>query len=129
MTTDGGTTWTVISENAAGYGYKFDEATGITYSASFASGNNALLSRSTDEGVTWEAVARSCGAGRGAGLTPSGNFVYLTGDGGHIERHITADLVSARRHQVATQSLIAFPNPTSGELNIDLPFGRRFYQD
>jgi photosystem II stability/assembly factor-like uncharacterized protein len=121
MTTDGGTTWTQISENAAGYGYKVDEATGVTYSASFASGNNALLSRSLDEGVTWEAVAKSCGAGRGAGLTPSGKFVYMVGDGGHIERHETAKLVSNRRRQVVTHSLAAFPNPTSGELNIDLP--------
>jgi photosystem II stability/assembly factor-like uncharacterized protein len=121
LTTDGGATWVRISANAAGYGYKVDEDTGVTYSASFASGNNALLSRSTDEGATWETVARSCGAGRGAGLTPSGKFVYLTGDGGHIERHETANLVSTRRQQVVTPSLVAFPNPTSGEFNIDLP--------
>jgi photosystem II stability/assembly factor-like uncharacterized protein len=121
MTSDGGASWVAISENAAGYGFKVDEATGVTYSASFASGNNALLSRSMDEGVTWEAVARSCGAGRGAGLTPSGRFVYLAGDGGHIERHATADLVNTRRQQVVTPSLAAFPNPTSGELTIELP--------
>ncbi|MFK8165259.1 MAG: YCF48-related protein [Lewinella sp.] len=121
LTTDGGISWTQISGFAAGYGYKYDDATGTTYSASFASGNNALLSRSMDDGATWEIVARGCGAGRGVGLTPSGNFVYLAGDGGHIQRHETANIVSNRRRQVVTPSLAAYPNPTSGELNIELP--------
>lgn len=121
LTTDGGTTWSALPESAAGYGFSVDEASGITYTASFASGNNGLFGRSTDEGATWETVGRFCSAGSGAGITPDGKFLYLVGSGGHIERHATANLTSNRRRQVVIPALAAFPNPTSGELNIDLP--------
>ncbi len=121
LTTDGGASWTVRSQASAGAGYAYDAAADIIYSTTFETGNNGYLNRSRDRGDTWERVSRLCAAGGGLGLTPSGRFLYAVATGGHIERHVTANLTSNRSPRRAAVRLRTFPNPSSGQLTVSIP--------
>ncbi|TXF91775.1 T9SS type A sorting domain-containing protein [Neolewinella aurantiaca] len=120
LTTNGGQTWTTKGAAAAGI-YAFDSTSGTTYSVSYETGNNGYLNRSTDLGETWERVSYMCAAGRAIALTPSNQFVFLGGDGAHVEKHRTADLTSTRSTPRAVADLRPFPNPTSGRISLTLP--------
>jgi len=120
LTEDGGTTWSQLPSTAAGAS-DYDPVSEAIYTAAFESGNNGSLNRGFEEGERWERTTFLCAAARGIDVTPSGRFVYLVGDGGHIERHATADITRTRSTPRAAINLKAFPNPTSGRLSIALP--------
>ncbi len=120
LTEDGGASWTILPSTAAGAS-DYDPVSEALYTAAFESGNNGSLNRGFEEGDRWERTSFLCAAARGIDVTPSGNFVYLVGDGGHIERHATADITRTRNTVRAAISLKAFPNPTSGRLSVELP--------
>ena len=120
LTTDGGETWTAKGAAAAGV-YDYDTSSGTTYSLSFESGNNGYLNRSEDMGESWERVSYMCAAGRAISLTPSNNFVFLGGDGAHVEKHRVSELTSNRPTPRAVADLRPFPNPTGGGITLTLP--------
>lgn len=125
LTTDGGVTWTKKEEASAGEQFAYDEVNDILYSSTFESGNNGYINRTLDQGESWQRVSKYCAAGGGVGITPSGNFVYAVGTGGHIERHESSGITSNRQQQRTALQLQAFPNPTAGAITVDLPAANR----
>lgn len=122
-TTDGGDTWDG-GGSPGGYDFTLNADDGGVYVGSFGSGNNGTVSRSFDQGETWEEIAYICTPFRGGTLTPSGKFFYGVGDGGIIVK-VDIDIVNPTREPTApTVPLKAYPNPASGRVNIEAPPSR-----
>lgn len=124
LTEDGGATWLQLPVSAAGASV-YDPVSETVFSTSFESGNNGYLNRGFEEGARWERASYICAAARGVGITPSGRYVYVVADGGHIERHETANITGTRNVARTAVNLKAFPNPTSGRLQVELPRAQR----
>jgi photosystem II stability/assembly factor-like uncharacterized protein len=122
-TTDGGDTWGRFA-SPGGYDFSLNADDGALYVASFASGNNGSVSRSYDQGETWEEIAYICAPFRGGGLTPSGKFFYGVGDGTAIVK-VDIDIVNPIREAVQpTTPLRVYPNPASSFFNVEIPPSR-----
>ncbi len=120
-TTDGGNSWQ--SNNSLPGAYEVSRANnGDLYVSEFASGNKNATWRSQDNGQSWQQLGQGCAPIRANALTPNNRYYFAVGDGGLIERY-DIDLVNDVRSPPpsAIRPILAFPNPTSGELNIQLP--------
>ena len=119
-TADGGDTWS--SDVSLPGTYDLVVApNGDLFANEFASGNNAEYWRSQDNGATWQSVGYACAPSRAATISPDGNFYFGSGDGGNIVRIDVSLISSVRVATRAIQSINAFPNPTNGLVNIELP--------
>jgi hypothetical protein len=104
-----------------GYDFSLNADDGALYVASFASGNNGSVSRSYDQGETWEEIAYICAPFRGGGLTPSGKFFYGVGDGTAIVK-VDIDIVNPIRETARPNNpLRIYPNPTSSFFTLEVP--------
>lgn len=119
-TTNGGDSWT--GDNSLPGGYEVIKApNGDLFTNEFGSGNNAEFWRSQDNGQTWESIGYVCAPSRAASMSPDGSFYFGAGDGGMITR-IDVSLISSvsvPAHEI--KPITAFPNPTNGLTNIELP--------
>ncbi|MEM6772933.1 MAG: T9SS type A sorting domain-containing protein [Bacteroidota bacterium] len=122
VTGDGGESWT-LDNNGGGYDFQVSTDDAILC-ATYLSGNNGTISRSTDQGQTWRQLGYNCFAYRAGAVTPDGNFFWAGGDG-FLVRHDLKALIEAANGtgipSIRYTSLRAYPNPTAGRFTVDLP--------
>lgn len=119
QTTDGGMTWTEATDRAGGYDFTHRTEDDAIYAARW---DENTLVRSTDGGENWTALAGHCFGYRTLALTPNERYAFVAGDG-FIVRHNLADLATGTRRadRPAATRLVAYPNPSSGRIWVELP--------
>lgn len=122
-TTDGGQTWN-NTNGGGGYDYQKSPDDGSLLVASYLGGNNGAISRSTDEGQTWQKLNFNCFAYRAGTITPDGKYYWAGGDG-FLVRHDLEELIdigtNTSQLQLFNKSLQVYPNPSDGRFTVDLP--------
>ncbi|MFK8161915.1 MAG: T9SS type A sorting domain-containing protein [Lewinella sp.] len=122
FTEDRGMTWRSDPNRDGGYDYTVRSTDGSLLVNRFASGNNGEVTRSRDNGATWDVIAFNCYSYRGGGITPDGKYWFSVGDGFIVRHDLDALLVSNRRVEAANAvRLRAFPNPNNGAFTLELP--------
>lgn len=122
-TTDGGENWST-STGGGGYDFEINPDDGSILVATYLSGNNGAISRTTDGGQTWRELNYNCFAYRAGAITPGGDYYWAGGDG-FLVRHDLKALIeianSTNNRQLNYTSLRAYPNPNDGQFTVDFP--------
>ncbi len=123
---DGGQTWsTTACAGLTTPGSIVKGPDGTWYSGQLFPSQADLLSniqRSTDEGQSWETIAGFCTYAIPGTVTPDGRYLYAYQSAGFLGRVDLEDLVGTDNEpQNGISEARVFPNPTSGQLQVDLP--------
>lgn len=123
--TDGGLSWSTEACNGVSTpGDIVVGPDGAWYASDLQSSSQDVLteiSRSMDQGQSWEIIAEHCTYALAGTVRPDNRYLYLYADGGFISRIDLETITSVRSEIASIGTVMAYPNPTSGLLNIELP--------
>jgi photosystem II stability/assembly factor-like uncharacterized protein len=118
---DGGQTWNVGTCNGVTMiGKVVTAPDGTHYGSNFTTANQKI-SRSTDGGLSWQEVAQFCNYAVPATITPDGRYLYLVYRGGFLGRLDLDAISTVKTPRQTITGVKAYPNPTNGLLQVDLP--------
>lgn len=119
LTSDGGMTWTEAPDRTGGYDFTRRTEDGAIYAARW---DENTLVRSTDDGLSWTALAGHCFGYRSLALTPNERYAFVAGDGFIVRHDLDALTTSTRRISRPEVALLkACPNPSDGPFWLELP--------
>lgn len=123
-TADGGLTWS--TSDCMGYdppGMVTEALNGDLYS-SYRNGEKRVISRSQDQGQTWEDIQEFCTRNiEMHSIAPGNGYLYMGWSGSLIARFDLESIVAAEEPQAPSTGLRVAPNPTSGKIQVFLPDG------